>query len=260
MVIRRALALATLFVIACNVASTTAAQTQLEFAPYLGLYRPLSILGIGAGSYPAGQVGSRDTVGHQSSATRGVRATWWSLGRVGIEASFGYAPSSLWSRWWWQGCRTPPGLPVGVVNPPVECGAFVVTPVYAAHVLTFSAKGLLRAPLPWGRGRLHVGAGVGAVGHGGVGYYGSSSYKGPTTFVGGTVNVGGVLKLTGPVGVRFDAEDFIYPAHLGPCSRSGPGSGSVCDVFGNWAGRTTGSRLQNDLVFTLGLALVMDTQ
>src|SRR5690242_3273256 len=80
-------------------------------------------------------------------------------------------------------------------------------------------------------------------------------YSGPRTFLGVIANLGGVIKLAGPVGLRFDAEDFVYLAHLGPCTRTGPGSGSVCDVFGNAAGRTTGSRLQDDIVPSLGLAL-----
>lgn len=254
MVVRGAFTHLILLAVAC-LARNVVAQTQFEIAPYVGHYAPLSILGIGVNAgYPAGQVGSRDTVGHQSSATRGVRVTWWSPGHVGIEASFGYAPSSLWSRFWWLGCRTSPGLPVGVVNPPVECGDLLETPVYPAHVSTVSAKALLRVPLPWGRGRLHVGAGLGAVGHGGPAYH-ADTYNGPRTFLGVIASVGGVIKLVGPVGMRFDAEDFWYSAHLGPCTRTGPGYGGVCDAFGNAAGRTSGPQLQRDLVFTLGLAL-----
>jgi hypothetical protein len=101
---------------------------------------------------------------------------------------------------------------------------------------------------------LHVGGGLGAVGHGGDAYV-ANDYGGPRIFLGGIANLGGVIKLAGPVGLRFDAEDFMYPARLGPCTRTGAGSGSVCDVFGNAAGKTTGSRLQNDIVLSLGLAL-----
>jgi hypothetical protein len=135
----------------------------------------------------------------------------------------------------------------------VECGDFSETPVYPAHVSTVSAKALLRVPLPAVRGVLLVGGGLGAVGHGGDAYPGW--YSGPKTFLGVIANLGGVSKLAGPVGLRFDAEDFVYPAHLGPCTRTGPGSGSVCDVVGETAGPSTGSRLQNDIVLSLGLAL-----
>jgi hypothetical protein len=101
-----------------------------------------------------------------------------------------------------------------------------------------------------------VGGGLGAVGHGGDAYVGW--YTGPRTFLGVIANLGGVIKLAGPVGLRFDAEDFTYPARLGLCTRTGPGSGSVCDVVGNAAGGTTGSRLQNDIVLSLGFAFAVN--
>src|SRR5260370_30915265 len=107
MVVRGAFTHFILLAVAC-LARNMAAQTQLEIAPYIGHYAPLSILGIGAGSYPAGQVGSRDTVRHLSSATRGVRVTWWWRGHVGIEAGFGYPASPPWSPCSWHGWRTTP--------------------------------------------------------------------------------------------------------------------------------------------------------
>jgi hypothetical protein len=202
------------------------AQTQLEVAPYVGRYQPTTILGSGDG-VPAD---AGDTVKHLGSGMWGIRVTRWGSGRLGVEASVGYAPSSLWSS--------------------------SASTVYRAHVLTVSAKALMRVPLPAVRAVLHVGGGLGAVGHGSAfdGAY-PNWYSGPRTFLGLIANLGGVINLVGPVGVRFDAEDFVFPTHLGPCTRSGPASGSVCDVFGNSAGRTTGSRLQNDIVLSLGLAL-----
>jgi hypothetical protein len=163
--------------------------------------------------------------------TWGIRVTKWWPGRLGVEGTIGYAPSSLSS------------------------SLAYTSPVYPAHVLTVSAKALLRVPLSGVRGVLHVGIGLGAVGHGDGAY--PQWYIGPRTFLGGIANLGGVIKLAGPVGLRFDAEDFMYRARLGPCTRSGPGSGSVCDVFGEWAGRTTGSRLQNDIVLSLGLGFAL---
>jgi hypothetical protein len=103
---------------------------------------------------------------------------------------------------------------------------------------------------------LHVGGGLGAVGHGGDAYVGW--YSGPRTFLGVIANLGGVIKLAGPVGLRFDAEDFTYPARLGPCTRTGAPEQGVCDVVGNAAGRTTGSRLQNDIVLSLGFAFAVN--
>jgi hypothetical protein len=212
---------------ACGVLPV-AAQTQLEVAPYMGRYRPTTILGSGDG-VPSD---AGDTVKHLSSATWGIRVTKWWPSRVGIEARVGYAPSSLWS------------------------SLAYTSPVYPAHVVIVSAIVLRRLTRPAARSRFHVGGGLGLVGHGGYAYP-SSGYSGPRTFLGGIANVGGLIKLSGPVGLRFDAEDFVYAAHLGPCTRTGPGSGSVCDVFGENAGRSTGSRLQNDIVLSLGFAFTM---
>jgi hypothetical protein len=83
-----------------------------------------------------------------------------------------------------------------------------------------------------------------------------SWYSGPTTFLGGIASLGGGVKLGRWLGMRIDGEDFVYSAHLGPCTRTGPGVGSVCDVYSETAGRPpTGSRLQNDLVLSLGVSL-----
>src|SRR5437867_8770102 len=48
------------------------AQTQLEFAPYLGLYWPTSILASGGG----------ETLKQQRSVTLGMRVTKWWPGRL----------------------------------------------------------------------------------------------------------------------------------------------------------------------------------
>src|SRR5437899_5401735 len=218
-----------LLAIALGIPPAVTAQAQREFAPYLGSYWPTSIIGIGDGSFPSG--GSvRDTVGRLNSTARGIRVTKWGRGRLGFEATVGYAPSSLWS------------------------SLAYTAPVYDAHVLTMSLKALLRVTPPQARAGLYVGSGVGLVDHGGEAWNSDASYHGPKMFVGGIANAGAAVKPVGWLRVRFDAEDFVYFAHLGPCTRSGPGSGGVCDVFGEWAARTTGARLQNDLVLSVGIA------
>ncbi|PYP55059.1 MAG: hypothetical protein DMD40_14600 [Gemmatimonadetes bacterium] len=212
------------------------AQAQLEFAPYVGSYRPTSIIGIGDGSFPNPNTppqGVRDTVRQLNSAARGIRVTKWGPGRLGFEATVGYAPSSLWS------------------------SLAYTARVYDAHVLTMSLKALQRVTPPQARAALYVGGGVVLVDHGGEAWNSDASYHGPKMFVGGIANAGAAVKPVGWLRVRFDAEDFVYFAHLGPCTRSGPGSGGVCDVFGEWAARTTGARLQNELVLSVGLALVL---
>jgi len=199
-----------------------AGQARLEVAPYVGLYWPTSVLGSDSGR----------TVKQQTSVIKGARVTLWLSGPLGIEGTIGYAPSSLFSNF-----------------------LYFYGPVYPAHVLTASAKAVLRLTPQGARATLHVAGGVSLVDHGGDAYP-PTDYSGPTTFYGGIASVGGVIKLARWVGLRFDAEDFVYAAHLGPCTRSGPGRGSVCDVYGENAGiSTAGSTLQNDLVLSVGIVL-----
>jgi hypothetical protein len=196
-------------------------QEQVEVSLYTGIYRPTRILASYQGV----------TAKQLNSVTWGLRVTTWGPGRLGFEASVGYAPSAL------------------EINPAYR------VPEYGAHVWTASLKALLRVLLPVARGQIHVSGGVGRVALGGDAYD-PGDYTGPTTFYGGIANVGGVIKVAGPVGLRFDGEDFVYAAHLGPCRRTGPGFGSVCDVYSERAGYSTGSMLENDLQLSLGLVFV----
>jgi hypothetical protein len=78
--------------------------------------------------------------------------------------------------------------------------------------------------------------------------------------LGGIASLGEGVKLGRWLGMRIDAEDFVYSAHLGPCTRMGPGGGSVCDVYSEGPNRSTGSRLQNDLVLSVGFSLNLTEQ
>ena len=196
------------------------AQTQLEFAPYLGLYWPTSILASGGG----------ETLKQQRSVTLGMRVTKWWPGRLGVEGTVGYAPSPLWSSQY------------GFTFP--------------AHVLTVSGKAFLRVTSPAAWAALHVGGGVGLVGHGGDAY--RPWYVGPKTFVGGVANARAVMKLARWVALQLDAEDFVYSARIGRCTRTKGGNDGVCDLWNATlaAGGPTGSTRQSDLVLSLGFALV----
>ncbi len=163
------------------------------------------------------------TVKQQSSVTLGVRVTTWWPGRQGFEASAGYAPSSV--------------LTVGNSVP--------------AHVLTVSAKLLWRVTPPAARAGLHVGGGIGIVGRGGPAYP-DGEYLGPRASFGGIAVVGGVIKVASSLQWRFDAEDFIYFADV-TCRRTGAGGG-VCSAGATTGNTPTPSRLQNDVVLSLGLA------
>jgi hypothetical protein len=211
-----------LVALACGMPRASAAQTQLEFGLYVGRYRPTSILASGAGV----------TLKQQGSTTRGIRVTKWWSGRLGIEGTVANAPSALWSSL------------NGLTHP--------------AQVLTVSAKALLQVTPPAGRAGLHVGGGLGLVDHSGDAY--PRWYVGPTTFLSGIANVGASIKLTRWMVVRFDAEDFVYPAHVGDCTRTR--SGGACDI---WTvavltnppitATPTAAVVQNDFVLSLGFAL-----
>jgi hypothetical protein len=188
------------------------AQTQLEVAPYVGVYLPTNSL--------ASSVDG--TVKQQSSVTLGMRVTRWWPGRRGFEVSVGYAPSSVMPS---MGTSLP------------------------AHVLTVSAKVLWRVTPPASRAGLHVGGGVGIVGHGGPAYS-EASFLGSRASFGGAAVVGGVVKLASLLQWRFDAEDFAYFGYL-TCQRTGAGGG----VCGGQASGPTPLRLQNDVVLAFGFTL-----
>ncbi len=206
--------------VACSL-PPLAAQTQWE--PYIGLYWPTNILASDSGR----------TVKHQSSVTLGLRVIKWWPSRWGFEVTLGYAPSSLMTTY-----ATDNG-----------------SPAYSAHVLTVSAQALRRLTPIAARATLHVGAGVSLVGHGGGSAYPAwPDYMGPRTFVGGIVSLGGGINLNSWLGLRFDAEDYVYSAHIGPCGISELGFG-VCDVHGGHTLESTSSRLQDDLVLSLGFSM-----
>jgi hypothetical protein len=206
--------------LAWGVPRVAKAQAQLQFAPYVGLYWPTSILASGGG----------EILKQQSSVTLGMRVTRWWPGRLGVEGTVGYAPSPLWSSQY--------GL------------------TFRAHVLTISAKAFVRVTSPGAWAALHVGGGVGLVGHGGDAY--RPWYVGPRTFVGGVANARVDMKLARSVALQLDAEDFIYSARIGPCTRTRGGGDGVCDLWNATlpTGGPTGSTLQHDVVLSLGFALV----
>jgi len=163
----------------------------------------------------------------QTSVIKGARVTLWGPGRLGIEGTVGYASSGIWS--------SVSGL------------------TYPAHVLAGSVKARLRVTPPAARPALHVAGGVSFVGRNGDAY--PSWYLGPWTYVGGIANVDAVIKLARWVGLRFDAEDFVYAARLGQCTRAGGNQPGVCEVYSfSRSNQSTSSKLQNDLVLSLGIA------
>jgi hypothetical protein len=199
---------------ACGVLPVVA-QTQLEIAPYVGLYWPTSSLASMGGA----------KLQQQMSVIEGARVTLWGPGRLGIEGTVGYARSDVWT-------------------------SNALT--YPARLTTGSVKARLRMSPPAARAALQVAGGVAWVGHCGYAY--QWWYTGPWTFVGGIANVSAVIKLVRSLGLRFDAEDFVYAAHLGQCTRYGAPEGGVCEVYiGAPTNGPTGSRLQNDLVLSIGI-------
>ena len=212
-----------MFVLIGTMARTVAAQTHWE--AYIGLYRPTNTLASDSGRNEK----------HQNSVTLGLRVAKWWPSRWGVEITLGYAPSSLLSSY---SARS--GGPSA----------------YAAHVVTASAQVRFRLTPTSERALLQVGGGVSLVGHGGGSAYPAGDYFGPRTFLGGVVSLAESIRMNSWLALRFDAEDYVYVSHLGACGLSEGGFG-VCDVYSGVTYASTGSRLQNDLVLSLGFSMTV---
>jgi hypothetical protein len=159
-----------------------------------------------AGAYvPTADLSNLGTsVKNKTSLAVGTRLTFWGAGRLGVEGTFAFAPSKLTS---------PPGGSVNV----------------NARVVTGSAS-LLLGILPAGStSALFLRAGPAVIARGGDAFNNISN----KTKWGGVVGAGVRVPL-GSVGLRVDAEDYLYNGKFGSNGRSS---------------------FQNDLMFTAGLAI-----
>lgn len=165
-----------------------------------------------------------------TSVSLGSRLTVWLPGRVGIEFTVNYAPSDV------KG--------IGAYS-----GAFAGPT--AAHVMAGSAKALVRQGSPDATPAFHVGGGVGIVDYGGPAYSFGDLQSGHASFS-GIVTGGATFGLSSSLAMRLDAEDYVFIAHF-QCSYNYQDRG-VCAAV-NQGGQNSSSKLQNDLVLSLGLAI-----
>lgn len=144
---------------------------------------------------------------------------------VGIESTFGYAPSSVNSAATYDCCN-------------------------AAHVFIASNRVLVPVVVS-GPVLFRLGGGLGLVAHGGRAYI----HTGGATALAGVASGGLAIKWYGSrLTLRFDAEDYLFKPHLS--AEPGCDRGGYTGVCGHIM-RLTGYRspLQNDLVVSAGLAL-----
>ena len=222
--------------------SAGAAQVNVEFAPYAGVYLPTQTL---VDHPPPGNVWGYSpqlSLKQKAGVTLGGRLTLWWSSRLGAEATIGYSPSDL-----------------SAVAIQLADGS--------AHVITASARALMRiSPTGGGSPWLRLGGGVGFVSRGGGAYL----ERGTTLrSVCGTSRVTGVVSAgagfafgRGGLALRLDAENYMYPAGLYVNGES-PGCGgsqSQCRGFGNQVCNiieavSPTNKFQDDLILSVGLAV-----
>jgi hypothetical protein len=114
-----------------------------------------------------------------------------------------------------------------------ENGTAFLTADTAARVINVSTRLLVRLTRSEARTSVHLGLGASLVRSGGAAY----QNLGSATHVAGLWGVGFAFKLVPRVALQFDAEDRVYHA-----------------LFAGFGDRTE-TRLQNDLVMSLGLSV-----
>jgi len=211
--------------------SAGSAQVNLEFVPYAGVYLPTQTL------VDNGQLSLKQ----KAAVTLGGRLTLWWSSRLGAEAMLGYSPSNL--------------------------SATILLRDGSAHVITASARALMRIG-PTGRSPwLRLGGGLGFVSRGGNAYSEVAttlrSVCGTSRFT-GVVSAGAGFTLgRGRLALRLDAENYMYPAGLyvnGEYPGCGDPQSSQCRGLGNQVCNIIEAvspinKFQDDLFLSVGLAV-----
>jgi hypothetical protein len=207
--------------------ATATAQVKVELAPYVGVYLPQDRLTPIQGITASGGSAPLPSLKQQSGITLGSRLDVWLIDHVGMEGTLSYAPSSLAKE---SGNFFPGLYPTG------------------AHVITGSARAIARTSPPGAAfAALQVSGGMGFVSLGGPAYGGTSG----TTFFSTVVSAAAMFRVSRSFALRLEAEDYLYRANLEPCGN--PEFPSVCNQMQGFI--STGSKAQNDLVLSLGLAM-----
>ncbi len=153
---------------------------------------------------------------HKSGLAIGGRVTVWLPTGIGLEGSYLYAMSDA--------------------RESASFGGLSGSASEDAHVGLGAAKLLYKlGAVPAAPMTFHLGVGLAVISHGGK-YWDLVNVDG-TTDVGGVIGLGASLHLPGMVAIRVDAEDYIYSAKF------------------DEQGAETDSKMQNDLMLTVGLAI-----
>jgi hypothetical protein len=208
-----------------SLSSRLVAQVRVDLVPYAGLY-------VAMASLTPAPVAKQAT-----SLSLGSRLTMWLPAHLGLEFTVHYAPSNV----------------TATGEQPPHCACVSFPGPSAAHVMAGSAKAVVRLGQPDASVAFHVGGGVGVVEHGGAAYT-SDIYlqSSGASFFSGIVAAGAAFKLGSSLALRVDAEDYVFKAQF-QC-RHTYGASGVCWAV-NQGGTNTSSKLQNDLVLSLGLAV-----
>lgn len=216
----------TLSSVVCVAARSMVAQVQVDVAPYAGLFIPIGNVLDQTETHWSAPTWSV-SLQQKTSVVLGTRATLWLPGRLGIEETFAYSPSG--TKW-----TTVPGR--------FENSS--------AHVITASARVLVRFGQPDAARSVHVGGGAALVSLGGDGYMGLRG----TNRLAESVSAGATLKLgPSPVVLRLEAEDYLVRTQFQvTCDPEGI---SICNnSFAR--GTITKAKFQNDVVLAVGVAVL----
>jgi len=203
------------------------AQLAVDVSPYAGFFVPLRNFLVPTTPPPLPVVyHGTGPVALQKTIALGGRLTVWPTRPFGVEATFGYAPSGVT-----MGCR--------------------VSDCNAGHVVTGSAKVVVRPIGADSPRSFRVGGGIGIIGLGGTAYDGVAT----AASVAGTVGAGVTVKLGRSRSVRLEAEEYWFRPHLraewcdasnGVCRALIPTSGSDPQI--PWK-----QLFQNVVILSIGL-------
>ncbi len=166
----------------------TPALAQLpgvEVEPYLGVYIPF--LDLVDEEVDVGGVPFDFAAGQKTALALGGRVTVWLAGPVGIEGNFLYAFSD------------------------VEVSADAAAEDESANVWAADARLILKFGVPLAPISFHVNGGIAYIAHGGDAF---ENVTDGDSSIGGVVGAGLRVKLPGIVGIRFDAQSYIYSTEL----------------------------------------------
>ncbi len=182
----------------------------IEVEPYLGVFVPVLDLVDDA------QLGFDVSASQKEALALGGRVTVWLPGPLGFEGNFVYALSDVEQS-------------IGGAAEDVD-----------ANVWALDGRVVLKFGVPLAPISFHVNGGIALIDHGGDAYDivtdGDSS-------VGGVVGAGLRVKLPGLLGIRLDAQSYLYSAEI---TADDP-------LFGGE--RTFGSQFQADIVVSAGLVI-----